>query len=271
LTLIDETFARLRVENEAALIAYVTAGDPTPRYTPKMAEALIEGGADIIELGVPYSDPIADGPTIQQASTRALKAGITPPRVMSIAKEIRKRNEIPIVLLTYFNPVLKMGVDKFLSMAKASGVEGLVIPDLPFEEAEVYCKAAKQHQIDTIFLAAPSTPNKRLESIVDHTSGFLYLVGVFGVTGARTQIQHSTVSLVRQFLPSTKGKVPLAVGFGISTPEHVRKIVAAGADGAIVGSAFVKAIEQNQKSPDKAAEKLRRMTRSLKTATRLNQ
>ncbi len=270
MTLIDETFARLRAENEAALIAYVTAGDPAPRYTPKMVEALIEGGADIIELGIPYSDPIADGPTIQEASTRALKAGITPPRVMSIAKEIRKKHEIPIVLLTYYNPVHKMGLNKFLNMAKASGVEGLVVPDLPFEEANAYWNAAKENEIDTIFLAAPSTSNKRLESIVDHTSGFLYLVGVYGVTGARTQMQDSTINLVKRFLPKTTGKIPLAVGFGISTPEHVRKVVAAGADGAIVGSAFVKAIGQNQKTPNKAVEKLRRMTRSLKTATRFN-
>ena len=270
MTLIDETFARLRAENEAALIAYVTAGDPNARYTPKMVEALIEGGADIIELGIPYSDPIADGPTIQEASTRALRAGITPPHVMSIAKEIRKKHGLPIVLLTYYNLVLKMGLNKFLNTAKASGVEGLVIPDLPFEEANAYRNAAKENQIDTIFLAAPSTSNERLNSIVDHTSGFLYLVGVYGVTGARTQMQDSTIKLVKQILPSTTGKVPLAVGFGISTPEHVRKVVAAGADGAIVGSAFVKAIEQNQKTPDKAAEKLRKMARSLKITTKLN-
>lgn len=270
MTLIDETFARLRAQDEAALIAYVTAGDPAPRYTPKMAEALIEGGADIIELGVPYSDPIADGATIQEASTRALNAGTTPPLVLSMSREIRKKHEIPIVLLTYYNPVHKMGLNKFLNMAKANGVEGLVIPDLPFEEANAYWNAAKEKQIDTIFLAAPSTSNKRLESIVGHTSGFLYLIGVFGVTGARAIMQNSTINLVKQFLPYTKAKVPLAVGFGISTPEHVRRVVAAGAEGAIVGSAFVKAIEQNQKTPDKAMENLRKMARRLKIATRFD-
>jgi tryptophan synthase alpha chain len=161
-----------------------------------------------------------------------------------------------------------MGMEKFLSAANENGVEGLIIPDLPFEEADSYRKIAKSKLIDTIFLAAPSTSPERLDNILKYASGFLYLVGLFGVTGARKQLQSSTIELVKRFVPCTKGRIPLSVGFGVSAPDHVRALVAAGAEGAIVGSAFVKTIEQNHRNPDKAVRRLKDMTRSLKTATK---
>ena len=267
MTIIAETFRDLSERNEAALIAYVTAGDPSPECTPRIADALVEGGADMIELGIPFSDPIADGPTIQAATVRALKAGTTPPLVMQIAKKIKKKHWVPIVLLTYYNIIYKSGLENFLESAKASGVDGIVIPDLPFEEADTYKKIADETKIDTIFLAAPSTRTERLQRILRYTSGFLYLVSLFGVTGARRRLPDSTVRLVKEFRSYTKDRIPLAAGFGISTPKQIRKIVTAGADGAIVGSAFVKVIEQNQRSLIKTTEKLRKITRSLKMAT----
>jgi len=267
LTSIAETFSNLSERNEAALIAYVTAGDPSPEHTPRIVDALVEGGADIIELGVPFSDPIADGPTIQAATVRALKAGTKPPLVMKIAEKIKKKHGIPIVLLTYYNIVYRSGLENFLGLAKINGVDGIVIPDLPFEEADTYKKIADEMMIDTIFLAAPSTTAERLQEILRYTSGFLYLVSLFGVTGARRRLPDSTVRLVRRFSSYTKDKIPLAAGFGISTPKQIRGIVAAGADGAIVGSAFVEVIEQNQGSLKKTTEGLRRMTHSLKIAT----
>ena len=267
MTIIAETFRDLSERNEASLIAYVTAGDPSPEYTPRIVDALVEGGADMIELGIPFSDPIADGPTIQAATVRALKAGTKPPLVMQIAKKIKKKHWVPIVLLTYYNIIYKSGLENFLESAKASGVDGIVIPDLPFEEADTYKKIADETEIDTIFLAAPSTRTERLQRILRYTSGFLYLVSLFGVTGARRRLPDSTVRLVKEFRSYTKDRIPLAAGFGISTPKQIRKIVAAGADGAIVGSAFVKVIEQNQRSLIKTTEKLRKITRSLKMAT----
>ena len=267
MTVIEETFGRLRQRNEAALIAYVTAGDPAPRYTPKIVDALIEGGADIIELGIPFSDPIADGPTIQAAAVRALRAGTTPPLVMRMTKQIKKNHEVPVVLLTYYNLIYRLGQQNFLRLAKANGVDGLVIPDLPFEEADEYKKEAQKEAIDTIFLAAPSTPSERLDKILKYCSGFLYMVALFGVTGAREKLQDSTITLIKRLLPATRNKIPLAAGFGISTPEHVKRVVAAGAEGAIVGSAFVKVIEQNQRTIGDATKKLRKMTHTLKMPT----
>ena len=270
MTSIAETFRDLRERNEAALIAYVTAGDPSPKYTPRIVDALVEGGADIIELGIPFSDPIADGPTIQAATVRALNAGTEPPLVMKIAKKIKKKHAIPLIFLTYYNILYKSGLESFLGLAKKNGVDGIVVPDLPFEEADTYKKIAGEMAIDTVFLATPSTTRKRLQEILRYTSGFLYLVSLFGVTGARRNLPDSTVRLVREFSSYTKDEIPLAVGFGISIPEQIREIAAAGADGVIVGSAFVKVIEQNQGSIIKTTEKLRGMTKRLKMATHQN-
>lgn len=245
MTKIYEAILKTRVQGSGALIGYITAGDPTPSTTPKIADALIKGGVDILELGLPFSDPIADGPTIQAASLRALNAGTTPMKVLEIAKQIKAKHDTPLVIMTYYNPVFKVGVNKFLGAAKEAGVDGFIVPDLPVEEADEYRAAAKKAQIDTIFLASPATSKERLGKIVDASSGFLYLVSRFGVTGAQAKIVDSTVRLIRKVKEITAGRIPLAVGFGISKPEHVKTVIGVGADAAIVGSAFINIIEKN--------------------------
>ena len=265
---IDKTFQKLKQQGNAALIGYITTGDPTPEATPKIADALIKGGVDILELGLPFSDPIADGPTIQAASLRALNAGTTPMKVLDIAKQIKAQHDVPIVVMTYYNPVFKLGLDKFLGAAKESHVDGFIVPDLPVEEAADYKQTAAKYELDTIFLAAPSTSNERLSKIVAASSGFLYLVSHYGVTGAKTSIADSTMQLIRRVQPFTEGKVPLAVGFGISTPQHVQKIVQAGADAAIVGSAFINIIQKNAQAPATMLKQLQTTAQALKQATK---
>ena len=233
--------------------------------TPKIADALIRGGVDVLELGLPFSDPIADGPTIQAASVRALAAGTTPMKVLEIAKKIKQQHDVPIVVMTYYNPVFHLGLDRFMTFAKDHKVDGFIVPDLPVEEAADYKKAAKANGLDTIFLAAPSTTNQRLTKIVDASSGFLYLVSRYGVTGTKTTVEDSTVQLIKRVLPFTAGKIPLAVGFGISKPEHVKRIIAAGADAAIVGSAFINIIQKNNPT---MLKQLQDTAQALKTATK---
>jgi tryptophan synthase alpha chain len=265
---ITEVFQKLKAQGDGALIGYVTGGDPKPEFTPVIAEALIKGGVDILELGIPFSDPIADGRTIQAASVRALQAGTTPQMVLGMAGEVKKKHNVPVVILTYFNPIFCMGVERFFRLAKSFGVDGVVVPDLPVEEAEAYRKVARSCAVDTVFLAAPSTSNERLRKIVGCTSGFLYVVSHFGVTGAREALEDSTVQLIRRFLPYTTGKVPLAVGFGISKPEHAKSIIEAGADGVIVGSAFVNIIRKHQSDVERMLEELEALAHKLKEATK---
>lgn len=264
---ISRVFERLKTTGEGALIGYLTAGDPAPEQTPLFAKALIGGGVDILELGLPFSDPIADGPTIQAASVRALTAGTKPRMVLEVAREIKHKHDTPIVVMTYYNPVFRMGLERFLSFAKDCSVDGLIIPDLPLEEAAEYREQAKAYRIDTIFLAAPSTSTERLRTIVDCSSGFLYLVSHFGVTGEQQTVEGSTIQLIKRVLPVTGGRVPLAVGFGVSKPEHARCIIEAGADGVIVGSAFVNIIQKNVGNVAKTAAELDGLTRRLKAAT----
>lgn len=264
---IEKTFRGLKERGEGALIGYVTFGDPKPEDTPKIVEALANGGVNIVELGIPFSDPIADGPTIQAAIQRALDAGATPKAALETIQTIKERCSTPIVILTYYNPVFRMGLEKFFSSARNCKVDGLVVPDLPVEEALDYKRVVEAHGIDTIFLAAPSTSPERFKKIIDYTSGFLYLVSVFGVTGARESVQALTVQTIGRFLPYTRGRIPLAVGFGISKPEHVKTVIENGADGAIVGSAFVKIIEKNQENVDEMLRKIEEKARELKRAT----
>ena len=265
---IAEVFQKLKAQGDGALIGYVTAGDPEPRFTPMVAEALVKGGVDILELGVPFSDPIADGPTIQAASVRALQAGTTPKMVLGMAGEIKRKHSVPVVILTYYNPVFHMGLENFFRLASNFGVDGVVVPDLPVEEAEAYREAARSCGVDTIFLAAPSTSDERLRKIVSCTSGFLYVVSHFGVTGARETVADSTVQLVKRILPFTSGRVPLAVGFGVSKPEHAKRIIQSGADGVIVGSAFVNLVHKHQSDVGRMLEELEVTARKLKDATR---
>ncbi|MEM2098776.1 MAG: tryptophan synthase subunit alpha [Candidatus Bathyarchaeia archaeon] len=264
---IEDTFQKLKSHREGALIGYITAGDPEPQYTPKIAEALINGGTNILELGLPFSDPIADGPTIQAASLRALKARTTPRKVLELAKEIRETHDVPVVIMTYYNPVFHMGLNNFFQLAKSYLVDGVIVPDLPVEEANNYKKAANACGVDTIFLVAPSTSTQRLHNIIQTTSGFLYLVSHFGVTGSKASIEKGTLQLIKRIKPYTDGRIPLAVGFGVSKPSHVRCIIAAGADGVIVGSAFVRIIAKHQADINNLLDELNGMACKLKKAT----
>lgn len=266
---IKEAFQKAKRQGNGALIGYIMAGDPKPEMTKKIADALIKGGVDVLELGLPFSDPIADGPTIQAAGMRALAAGTTPVKVLEIAKEIRQSHDVPIVIMTYYNPVFRMGLEKFFVLAKKNQVDGVIVPDLPIEEADDYKKAADKFGVDTIFLAAPSTSNERLVKIAECSSGFLYLVSHYGVTGAQAAIEDSTIDLVKRVLPFTSGKVQLAVGFGVSKPEHVRRILSAGADGVIVGSAFINLIQKYQNDVSNMLQELEATAQNLKAATKI--
>jgi tryptophan synthase alpha chain len=245
--MIKEKFIKLKEKREGALIAYITGGDPNLKLTPLIADALINGGADILEIGIPFSDPIADGPTIQSAVARALKAGATPRKILDLIKKIKKKyEETPIIILTYYNIIYKFGLGSFFKLANLNGVNGIITADLPIEESEEYRREAQKYNIDTIFLAAPSTPNERLKMIAHFSSGFLYLISTFGVTGVREKIQDLTIKFIKKALSTINDALPLAVGFGISKPEHVKKILSFGVDGVIVGSKFVKIIEENK-------------------------
>ncbi|MBZ5610400.1 MAG: tryptophan synthase subunit alpha [Acidobacteriia bacterium] len=240
-TRIGRLFKRLGAEGRPALIAYITAGDPSPDRTPALVAALERGGADLIELGVPFSDPIADGPVIQRGSDRALKAGTRVATVLQIAREIRKRSEIPLLLFTYMNPVLRYGLEALARDAAASGIDGCLLTDLSVEEAEPYVAAMRGAGLDTAFLAAPTSSERRLRLVAQYSSGFVYLVSRTGVTGERASVSSAVGPLVNAMRKVTD--LPLAVGFGISSADQVRS-VGEIADGVAVGSAFVRTIEQ---------------------------
>ncbi|HYL36254.1 MAG TPA: tryptophan synthase subunit alpha [Bryobacteraceae bacterium] len=244
-TRIGRLFERLRAEGRPALIGYLTAGDPSPDRTPALVAALERGGADLIELGVPFSDPIADGPVIQRGSERALKAGTSVAKVLQIAREIRQRSEIPLLLFTYMNPVLRYGWEALARDAVACGIDGCLLTDLSVEEAEPHITALRRAGLDTVFLAAPTSSERRLKLVAEYSSGFVYLVSRTGVTGERTSLSEGVAPLVKAMRSVTK--LPLAVGFGISTPDQVRA-VGEIADGVAVGSAIVRTIEENAAS-----------------------
>ena len=264
---IASKFRELRPRREGALIAYLTGGDPDPESFLCNAQALIEGGADILEVGIPFSDPIADGPVIQASSHRALSRGATPSTILGLTAELSKSNDIPIVILTYYNPVMAAGLDKFMKTAEQSGVNGVVVPDLSVEESNPMCQAAQKQDIDTIFLAAPNTSPQRMKRILEKSQGFLYLVSLFGVTGPRKELSPLALDAVKVVRNLAKGTIPIAAGFGITRPEHVSALIKSGADGAIVGSALVEIVSQNLDQPQAAAAKLRDAVSDLKRAT----
>jgi tryptophan synthase alpha chain len=258
-TRIGRLFDRLREQPRPALIGYITAGDPSPECTPSLVAALESGGVDLIELGVPFSDPIADGPVIQRASDRALKAGTSVAKVLEIAARIRRHSEIPLLLFTYLNPVLRYGLDKLARAAAAQGIDGCLLTDLSVEEAEPYTAAMHQAGLDTVFLAAPTSTGHRLELVAKYSTGFVYLVSRTGVTGERASISEGAAPLVSAMRKTTQ--LPLAVGFGISTAAQVRA-VGAIADGVVVGSALVRVIEQHGASGELPA-RLEALAREL--------
>ena len=247
-TRISKRFADLRASGELGIVAYITAGDPSFDATLKFVLALAQAGADVIELGVPFSDPLADGPTIQRASERALKAGATLAKVLDLVREIRKFSEVPLVLFSYYNPVFQMGLEKFAAAAANAGADGVLITDLTPEESADYRRILGAHHLDTIFLAAPTSTDERLAKIAAVSSGFLYLISRTGVTGAKDSLPDDLPALLRRARSVTQ--LPIAVGFGISNAEHV-KAVGQFADAAVIGSALVALIEKTP--PNQAA------------------
>ncbi len=239
---IDSKFRELKKKGKKAFIAFITAGDPNLTATQQLVLNFEHAGVDIVELGVPFSDPLADGLTIQASSQRALQKGVTLEKIFSLVKKIRESSEIPIALMTYYNPVFYYGEERFLTQAEQSGVDGLIIPDLPPEEARNLIQSARKKNISLVFFISPTTTKQRMKHIIKASSGFIYYVSLTGVTGAREGIAPlilKQVSLVKKMT-----KKPVCVGFGISTPEQVKKISQI-ADGVIVGSAIVQQIVKN--------------------------
>jgi tryptophan synthase alpha chain len=257
---IQKLFESKRAGRNAALIAYITAGDPSPERTPSLVAALERGGADLIELGVPFSDPIADGPVIQMASDRALAAGTKLATVLDIARQIRESSQIPILLFSYLNPLLRYGFERLAKDARAAGIDGVLMTDLSVEEAAPYVKPVQEAGLDTVFLAAPTSPPERLKLVGEHSSGFVYLVSRTGVTGVRSEVSASVEPLVKAMREAST--LPLAVGFGVANGEHAAS-VARLADGVVVGSAFVRLVEQFGSSPELEA-KLEELAREIK-------
>ena len=264
-TRISDLFGRCKAESRKAFIAYLTGGDPSPEYTKSLVLALERGGADLIELGVPFSDPIADGPVIQRASHRALQAGTTLPKILELVREIRRESQVPLLLFSYLNPLLRYGFEKLAKDAVEAGIDGVLLTDLCIEEARDLVGRLRAHGLDTVFLAAPTSTDRRLRLVSEHSSGFVYLVSRTGVTGEQVSLSDAAHSLVKRMREFTD--LPLAVGFGISTPQQVAE-VAETADGIVVGSALVRFIENHADDgalPSQLQQFVRELSSPLRT------
>jgi tryptophan synthase alpha chain len=246
LTRIGQLFERNRESGRKAFIAYLTAGDPRPEQTAGLVLALERGGADLIELGVPFSDPIADGPVIQRASDRALRAGMNLSRLLEAVREVRRVSQVPLLLFSYMNPLLRYGFDRVARHAAEAGIDGVLLTDLSVEEADDPVRRLREQGLDTVFLVAPTSSERRLDLVARYSSGFIYLVSRTGVTGEQSSVSEKVAPLIERTRRHTG--LPLAVGFGISTPQQVEE-VAQLADGVVVGSAIVKAIETSAQLP----------------------
>jgi tryptophan synthase alpha chain len=264
MTRIKEKFAELDAKKEKALISYIMAGFPNEKATISTVRGLVKGGVDIIELGFPFSDPLADGPVIQNASTISLEKGTKIAKFFSLVKKIRKETDIPLILMTYTNILYHKGYAKFIAEAKKAGIDGFILPDMSIEESKEYLQAAK-NKADTIFLISPNTSNTRIQKISKASTGFLYLVAVFGTTGVKSGIKKYTLDAIKQVKKQTKGKIPIGIGFGVSTPDDVKKYINAGADAVIVGSAYLKLIEKTPQN--KLESQIASFTKSLKKQT----
>ncbi|MCK4460134.1 MAG: tryptophan synthase subunit alpha [Methanosarcinales archaeon] len=258
---IEDKFTELKSRDEGALIAYICAGDPTPEATAEIVHALVEGGADIIELGLPFSDPIADGPTIQASIERALDSGMNPDIFFDLARSLDADvgADVPFVVMTYYNLIFKRGLEKFVADCVDSGITGIIVPDLPVEESGDLATHCRRHGVDLIFFIAPTTYPERMQLIAENVSGFIYLVARTGVTGARGDVAESTLSLIDKVRGTTRTTTPLAVGFGISTGDQASTIIGEGADGVIVGSAFVDIIADGNAVPERIEELAREL------------
>jgi tryptophan synthase alpha chain len=262
---IEEKFRELAEKGESALICYVVAGYPDTESSGRAINALVKGGADIIEVGIPFSDPIADGPTIQAASNTALKKGMTPVKALHLVRSVRKQHpDLPLLAMTYSNILVRAGMGKFMSESKQCGLDGFILPDMPVEEAHMYSLTASKLNLATVFLVSPNTPQARVRKIVASTTGFLYVVSVYGITGARNSFQKYTLDTIRAVKQISGGKVPVGVGFGISTPAQAKSIIAAGAEAVIIGSAVINKISNG--SGKKMLQDLQNFATSMKKA-----
>ena len=260
---IDEKFKELKKKNKKAFITYITAGDPDIKTTERIVYALDAAGADIIELGIPFSDPLADGPTIQQAVKRALDAGLKVKDVLKVVKKIRAKVQVPLVFMTYYNIVFSYGVKKFIKDSKAAGADGIIIPDLPMEESQEILKIAKKEEFDLIMLTAPTTPPARFKRIASQSEGFIYYVSLTGVTGARKTLTHHLSQTVKKLKKLTRK--PVCVGFGVSSAKQAQE-VAKASDGVIVGSAIIKIIEKNLKNKERMIAEIGKFAKAIARA-----
>ena len=241
---LNTKFQQLSKKNERALICYVLAGYPDLTTTEEIVSSMVSAGADVIEIGIPFSDPIADGSSIQEASYHALQKGITPDKCLKISKNIRKKfPELPILTMTYSNILLRTGFGNFMRKSKESGIDGFILPDMTIEESKYYLQEASKLSLATIFLVSPNTSQCRMQSIVNTSSGFVYMVSVYGITGTRKSFEDYTFNAIKSIKQVAGTKIPVAVGFGISTPSHIRLMSNAGADAVIVGSAIINKIK----------------------------
>lgn len=259
---VSECFERLRNQGRCALIPFLTAGDPDLDTTAQALQILDRAGADLIELGVPYSDPLADGPVIQAAATRSLLNGTRLDDVLQLVKQVSPKLRSPIILFTYYNPILNRGIESFLQEISEAGAKGLVVPDLPLEEAEMLLRPAKEYGIELTLLVAPTSPIERISAIAQQSQGFIYLVSTTGVTGMRSQMESRVKDLIQELRQVTDKAI--GVGFGISQPEQARQVMNWGADAAIVGSAFVKRLSEG--SPTEGLKAIDEFCQTLRSA-----
>jgi tryptophan synthase alpha chain len=265
---IEKKFYQLKARKQKGLICYVMGGYPNPIACEKIISAIVEGGADIIEIGIPFSDPIADGPVIQEAAFKALKKGVTPQMCLNLIKKTRKRYpELPIVIMTYSNILEKNGFRKFMEMAKEAGTDGFILPDMTIDESENYLQYSKDLGLASIFLVAPNTSNLRIKNTLAVSTGFVYVVSVYGTTGMRNSFNKYSLTAVKN-IKKLGSKKNISVGFGISTPQHVKLMSNNGADAVIVGSAIVKMIDGKKgDSIIQLQDNLRNYVKSLKAAS----
>ena len=265
MNLLEKKFSDLKKNHRKALITFITAGDPTVSHTLDLVGALVENGADVVELGLPFSDPLADGPTIQKASERSLKRGMNTDIYFRITETLSRKYDVPFVCLTYYNIILQYGLLRFAESCRKYGVSGVIVPDLPVEEAGELLSACRKSQVNLIFLVSETTNDERLNRILRKASGFVYAVAMLGTTGARENMSDKTRKLIRRIKSRTN--LPVSVGFGISKPEHVKQVLSYGADAAIVGSAIVRKIEGNVSNKKRMIAEVKSFVRTLKKAS----
>jgi len=260
---LEEKFRELRERREGAQMVHVYYGDPNEEFSLRLIKILAENGADIIEFGIPFSDPTADGPTFQAACERALRGGITPTKCVQGITKLRKNGlELPLVVTTYYNIPYVIGIETFLKEIKRAGAQAVIVPDLPVEEADAFLEEGKKIGLHVILQVAPTTTQKRLRKIIDVASGFLYVISIEGVTGARARLANSTVKLIKRVRKHTD--LPLLVGFGISKREHAASVVSSGADGVVVGSAYAEIYQESLGKPEEKLPEIAQLAKQIK-------